>query len=192
MTTMDINVVSDAELQVGQPITSAKLKMLRDIILAIQEGDASAASYRIASAALADYPWSGDDFIDVTAGNYVLNSIRDTNQTFPGGGSTPTSYTKFAEFYAAHDGTYRTVIDLISTTSTSYFRVYKNGVAEGTERNATGATTWTEDIAFVRGDLIQCYGYNVGSANAMDVKFQICDNTPHAYCGGLRTLESAK
>lgn len=56
----------------------------------------------------------------------------------------------------------------------AYARIYKNGVAIGTERSvymgATGATTsatFSEDFTgFVKGDLIQLYAYTPGDGNA--------------------------
>lgn len=71
------------------------------------------------------------------------------------------SYVKIKECYAPIAGIYRIKFGLY-TESASYAAfgcVYKNGVAYGTERSTVSLTevTFTEDLFFNEGDLIQGY-----------------------------------
>ena len=54
-----------------------------------------------------------------------------------------------------------------------YGRIYVNGVAVGTERNATTNTGYSENIAINKGDLIQLYGYETGATNASCYNFSL-------------------
>jgi len=73
-----------------------------------------------------------------------------------------TAYKKYKEITVSTKGTYRVVMELgnPSFASTCYGRVYKNGVAYGTERflnNDTQAQI-AEDLVFSAGDKVQFYG----------------------------------
>lgn len=72
-----------------------------------------------------------------------------------------TSYTKLKECYAPIAGIYRIKFGLYieNVTATAFGRIYKNGSALGTERstNSTTEVTFTEDLFFGQGDLIQVY-----------------------------------
>lgn len=49
---------------------------------------------------------------------------------------------------------------------TGYARIYKNGVAVGTERNFGASQTFTEDLTgFVAGDLLQIYAHGTAGTN---------------------------
>jgi hypothetical protein len=93
---------------------------------------------------------------DRTAGSYRPDSTVSINN-----GTYTASYVKKFEWKAKKAGTYRTSITLTADDggNTLYARVYKNGSAVGTERYRASSTpiTYTEDIAFVVGDLIQLY-----------------------------------
>jgi hypothetical protein len=133
--------IPDADLAPEKVITTATAVLLRDNPIAITEGATGAP--RIQPAALAN----------MTSGNYVIASGSGTSET--------TSYVKFTEHYFPQPGTFKSVIDLVSDEAAVdvYARIYKNGVAHGTERS-TGSTTgatWTEDITVAAGDLIQLY-----------------------------------
>lgn len=62
-------------------------------------------------------------------------------------------------------GTVRVKFDLAESNNgtSAYARIYVNGVARGTERQATGSTyvTFSEDITVVQGDLVQLYAKDV-------------------------------
>jgi len=104
---------------------------------------------------------------------------------------TATSYTKKKEKaipeYAVvaigftGSGKFRIKFDLKSSAAFSaYGRIYKNGVAVGTERiNATtGYITYTEDIEFKAGDLVQIYAKATSTYTAYVRNFRI-------YCDGV-------
>jgi hypothetical protein len=71
------------------------------------------------------------------------------------------AYTKIKEVRIASAGGYRIKFALKSGTggATSYGKIYKNGVAFGTERTTTSTTytTYSEDLTVSGGDLIQLY-----------------------------------
>lgn len=88
------------------------------------------------------------------------------------------SYIKHKEIFCPFDGTIRIAFDLHGGggVPTVYGRIYKNGVAVGTERSTTSATyvTYTEDLVFAANDLIQLYIHCNGSAqNAYARNFRI-------------------
>ncbi len=76
--------------------------------------------------------------------------------------------TKYKEVVAPVDGTYRVTFSLASDNPGNNFqgRIYKNGAAFGTLRTvaSTSMAAFSEDLAFVAGDLIQLYLNNAGSS----------------------------
>lgn len=75
--------------------------------------------------------------------------------------TTSTSYVKLKEMVCNKTGTYRIKFTMngINVGVPVYGRIYKNGTAVGTERTCTDTpVTFTEDVAFTVGDLIQIYG----------------------------------
>lgn len=75
---------------------------------------------------------------------------------------TNTTVAKKAEFTIAMRGTYRVSFGIRSSGGeTIYMRIYKNGVAYGTQRSTAqmSGTTYTEDLSFEVGDTCQLYGY---------------------------------
>lgn len=93
----------------------------------------------------------------VTLSDVLLHSNDAEKNDNPG------AYIKAKEILCMHDGTYRIKFDLrLNFGSTDgKAKIYKNGVAFGTERSSTGVdyVTFSEDLSFVRGDLIQLYYY---------------------------------
>jgi hypothetical protein len=89
----------------------------------------------------------------------TIASSADTTRTVSAG-----SYTKSKEFAILAAGSYDVYFQLRNTTGsgTTFGRIYKNGVAAGTERsNATSSfVAYNETISgLVAGDLIQLYAY---------------------------------
>lgn len=82
-------------------------------------------------------------------------------------GITTTSYAKYFEMIIPRDGTYSTRLCVQQNSGTTAGRIYKNGVAYGTERVNTGATPlfFNEDLSFTAGDLLQVYAYRSGVAS---------------------------
>jgi hypothetical protein len=73
---------------------------------------------------------------------------------------TETSYTKKIEVTAKRTGTYRITFEIVgSGTNYAYGRIYKNGVAVGTERvnNTVSWVEYSEDLSFTAEDEIQLY-----------------------------------
>jgi hypothetical protein len=104
--------------------------------------------------------WRGKSFLDVgleyQAGNNIV-VYNDSDSV-----STPaTSYTEKKACIIGRGGTVRISFTLSSFSSsiTVYGRIYKNGVAVGTERSTTSTTpvVFTEDIAVSQNDRISLY-----------------------------------
>ncbi len=74
--------------------------------------------------------------------------------------SSNSVYVKKKAFTIVTSGTYRVKFDMQSSGSpTAYCRIYKNGVAYGTERSVTtsGYVTFTEDLYFSAGDTCEVW-----------------------------------
>lgn len=97
----------------------------------------------------------------------TLRTSADTTKTVDYADYTKVKEVQFNDV----SGTLRIKFDLSGDGSYAcYGRVYKNGVALGTERalSAGSFTTYSEDLSFSYGDLIQLYGKANGSANCSD------------------------
>jgi len=75
--------------------------------------------------------------------------------------STSATYEKVKEIRIDMPGTLRVKFDIKPSTGTGYGRIYKNGVAVGTEQSSTDTSNWvtkSEDISgWSAGDLLQLY-----------------------------------
>lgn len=83
-------------------------------------------------------------------------------------------YTKAKEILCMHSGTYRVEysIKLNFGSDDARGKVYKNGVAHGTETMGNGIN-WvfrSEDLVFERGDLIQLYYYDISGTHTVYCK----------------------
>lgn len=94
---------------------------------------------------------------DAASGNYV----EDFGEVDPSRQNVTTTPTKVLEFIIGRAGTYNVRLKEAAAASGSHrLRIYKNGAAEGTQRNSTGSETfWNEDITVARGDLLQLYAW---------------------------------
>ncbi len=93
--------------------------------------------------------WQSEASISTRAANAPTE--RNTQET---------SYTKLKEIEILYDGRYRTKFGLRSNgANATYGKIYKNGVALGTERyvDISTYTYFEEDFDFVKGDLVQVY-----------------------------------
>ncbi len=116
----------------------------------------------------------------LVAGDNLLISA-DTERS-----STSLTYEKKKELRVGETGTYRIKFDLKADAGgiESYGRIYKNGVALGTEQLTLGGTyvTYSEDLAFLAGDLLQLYVHTqAGGHTAYVMNLRI-------YIGGRNTL----
>lgn len=66
-----------------------------------------------------------------------------------------------------------------NTTGTAYARIYKNGVAVGTERSATSATVFDENIAVNQGDILEIFfkTSDAGGTTNIDLFHVLVGNT---------------
>jgi len=92
---------------------------------------------------------------------FASDSLVTSNDTSVAIPNNQTVYTKAKEIVLNDcGGTIRVKFDLKGDTSNSKSygaRIYKNGVAFGTEQTAIDNTTKSEDLVFASGDLIQIY-----------------------------------
>ena len=100
--------------------------------------------------------------------------------------SNSTVYTKGKEAKIKFTGTYRVQFGLYVNydSSTVYGKVYKNGIAFGTERSTSSGTKvfFSEDLAFSFDDLIQLYIYHLGGGFSFATDMQWW--TPIDFAGG--------
>lgn len=107
-----------------------------------------------------------DKLMEVASASDNLKLSADTER-----GTTLTSYTKLKEIQVNHGGYYRVLFDM-KTSESGYSatgRIYKNGVAYGTEHIYSATTNWqtySEDLYFAPGDLIQIYAFGNGGRTA--------------------------
>ncbi|MBU1173065.1 MAG: hypothetical protein KKD44_26175 [Proteobacteria bacterium] len=80
------------------------------------------------------------------------------------------NYTKVKEILLKEGGTYQVNFDLKTSNAgeTAYGRIYKNGVAHGTEQTdvTAGYVTKAENLTFTAGDLVQLYYKSTAGFNA--------------------------
>jgi len=106
---------------------------------------------------------------DLSAGD-ILHNQSDGLTSLVG-----TSYVKVKEFTIIKDGTYRIKFSL--TGADGYGRIYRNGVAVGTERNVSTSpayTEYSEDISgWSEGDLCQLYVHDTAGNGCISKNFRI-------------------
>lgn len=115
-----------------------------------------------------------DGLLQVVASDDVIDSA-DTTRTEGG-----TSYVKKKDVtYNEINGTIRVKFDIKTSIANALGRIYKNGAAFGTEQT-TGSTTFvtfSEDLAFTKGDLVQLYikhDGGGGGGTASIENFRLC------------------
>lgn len=111
------------------------------------------------------------------AGSYIIGALPK----FVSAGSTGT-YTKVLEMYVPRSGTLSITYGVQADASFDHFsRIYRNGVAVGTERNpypSTSYTEYSENISgWSAGDLLQIYARDTGSAFTIG-GIRLYENTP--------------
>ena len=100
-----------------------------------------------------------DTQVEAAANTGSVAKAADTTRTV-----TAAAYAKIKEFAILVDGSYDVYFALRNTTGSgsTFGRIYKNGVAAGTERSnaTTSFVAYNETISgLVAGDLIQLYAY---------------------------------
>ncbi len=90
-----------------------------------------------------------------------LKLSADTERT-----TNITSYVLIKRIAVYITGVYRISFDLKSSNTVVNGRIYRNGVAYGTERatNSSSYITYTEDLPFKEGDCIELYAKSPGEA----------------------------
>ena len=156
---MSYSAIANSEIDASSPLTETLLTKFRDNVEGHNHSEATTAD--VVNAGLQAY----------TAGDYLLHSNADERQT---GSAT---YVKLKEIKALRAGTYRIKFDIRNNGYWAYGRIYKNGVAVGTEQSTLSTTdvTFSEDISgFVSGDLIQIYCYSTAGGTTFVNDFRIC------------------
>ena len=107
--------------------------------------------------------------VDAAAGDILHNQNDGTT------GTVATTYGKVKEFTILRDGEYRIKFSL--TGADGYGKIYKNGVAVGTERNVSTSpayTEYSEDISgWSEGDLCQLYVHDTPGNGVISKNFRI-------------------
>jgi len=166
--------IPDADLTSGKPGKQSIFRALRDNIDAALSGDPSAP--KIQSGAFDDGVITGAKLSVTTVGN----STEAESMSLTEKSTTLASYTKVSEIYVGRNGDARIVFNLrtINASYIAYGKIYKNGIAVGTERTTTSTTyvTFSEDFtSLVVGDLIQLYIHTQtpGTAYTNSMKFNV-------------------
>ena len=154
--------VADSAIDADSPITADVMEDLRDNDIHLEEwlGD----SYVAAKNHDHDNVNSKAVTLAYVAGD-ILRAYADTEGT-----GAITTYVKKKEIVLDFGGAVRIKFDLKhSGSGTCYGRIYRNGVAVGTERSTTSSTyvTFSEDISgWSPGDLCQLYIKQASNPNA--------------------------
>lgn len=107
-------------------------------------------------------------YVDITS-QYKAFNVSDELQTSDDTSTSTveTTYYLIKEIRTLVSGNLRIKFSITESTGTGYGRIYKNGVAFGTEQNKTNGTeTFSEDLLFSSGDLIQIYAKTSNSSYA--------------------------
>lgn len=114
------------------------------------------------------------------AGNYSVSLTIS-------GSSTSNTPTKYAEFVAPKSGVFTTVMTLTNAAGgVARCRVYKNGVAFGTDRSTSSASpvSYSENLSFNKGDLIQGYLWNNTPGEQTNSTFRLTEGSPSGLYSG--------
>lgn len=153
--------IMNAEIDVDSPVTEALLTKYRENPIADFEGDGTG----VAFAALAE----------VTAGNIDIDGMSPISPQI-------TSYAVQELWNVYTAGTYRIRLHMqgVSSSSTLYARIYRNGAAYGTERSVTNTTaTYSQDLSFDVGDTIEIWGRRSASGIAGVIAARISIAAPY-------------
>jgi hypothetical protein len=99
--------------------------------------------------------FGGGGAIEFTPGEVIQFNYQNPNNTNSG------SYIKKRQIKVGIKGTYRVVFSIRGQHGSvlAYGRIYKNGVAYGTERSVTNSSnvSFSQDLAFEAGDTIEIW-----------------------------------
>lgn len=104
-----------------------------------------------------------------------VNVIAASQSSFNNAGST---YVLAKKIQLPSGGVIQVLFDLWRSGGTAYGRIYKNGVAVGTERTTTSTTpvSWTENITFAANDTIELWIKNSGANSTYTQRFELAVN----------------
>jgi hypothetical protein len=151
------------------------------VFRSLGSGNWECLSYSRASG-YADYATNATNLIRsaITAGTKYIPFFSIIG-TAAGGTASPngTSAVNATSFYELFNsvifiaGTYRVsfLLAIANATATAHGRIYKNGVAFGTERttNSISYVQFTEDLTFAAGDTLQLYCYTTNGTYAANM-----------------------
>lgn len=109
--------------------------------------------------------------------SYLGVTGSSERQTLSGEHTTASaSYAKICELTCLVDGEITVKFDAKhDNMGTNYAKIYKNGVAAGTERTlGTGYVTYSEDFEVSKGDTIEVWGDCYSSTNIYVQNFKLC------------------
>lgn len=104
-----------------------------------------------------------------------VNVIAASQDSFT---TTSSTYVLAKKIQMPSGGVIQALFDLWCASGTAYGRVYKNGVAVGTERTTTSSTpvSWTENISFSANDTIELWIKNSSTNSTYNKRFELAVN----------------
>lgn len=104
-----------------------------------------------------------------------VNVIAASQSSFNNVGST---YVLAKKIQLPSGGVIQVLFDLWCSSGAAYGRIYKNGVAVGTERTTTSTTpvSWTENITFAANDTIELWIKSSGTNSTYTQRFELAVN----------------
>lgn len=104
-----------------------------------------------------------------------VNVIAASQALFTMAGST---YTLAKKIQMPNGGVVQVTFDLRTVGGTAYGRIYKNGVAVGTERTTSSSTfvSWSENITFAANDTIELWIRNSTTNSTYNQRFELAVN----------------
>ena len=175
--------IADAAVDADSPLDATLMTGLRDSLIHLEEW--LGMSYTAAQnhdhdgvnsafvTSVADGAITPAKIGNVSAGDWIIIDNATERSTISA------TYVKLKEIKISAGGTYRVKFSGNADGGTAGYKaqVYKNGSAHGTERQlAVGYQTWSEDLTFAAGDLIQVYAKTAGTSYAKD--FQLGVSAP--------------
>lgn len=165
----DYDPPTKAEMDAGHALLATPAQVNEQVDSALDTvipGVPTAGSVNDAVKSLVDVKYLGPTGYSLS--NVVLFS-NDNEKT-----GTYAGYTKFKEMICPLTATIRIYFELKAggNGETHYGRIYKNGVAFGTARSTDieAYQTYSEDLAFAAGDLIQIYAHSTGGAPVVYIR----------------------
>ncbi len=209
-TTYTWNTIASTQTDGDSPLDETLMEAIRQNLISLEEwmgdGFAQAKDHDhdgVNSAVVSGSNVGLTTFAYMTKRSYSAgDDVIISNDAASTSSSTASSYTKHKEIRLSDlvkaTPTFRIKFTLATENinSTAYGKIYKNGSPVGTERSTTSTSgvTYSEDIVFAAGDLVQVYAYAsqaITDRQAVISNFRICavdDNTDLLHRVTLATI----